>query len=71
MPEIGVLTRTYFAEGQVADCPRRHMRIKWTLFLRQLFMQRHTIIASVTQWDILIMIQNIDIYLRQIIWTTM
>ena len=21
MPEIGVLTRTYFAEGQVSDCP--------------------------------------------------
>ena len=27
-PEKGVLTRTYFAEGQVPDCPRRHMRNK-------------------------------------------
>ena len=42
MPEIGVLTGTYFAECQVPDCPRRHMRIKWTLVLGWLFMQRHT-----------------------------
>ena len=28
MPKIGVLTRTYFAVGQVPDCPQHHMRIK-------------------------------------------
>ena len=25
MPKIGILTRTYFVEGQVPDCPWRHM----------------------------------------------
>ena len=28
MPEIEVLTRTYFAEGQVPERPQRHMCIK-------------------------------------------
>ena len=40
-PEIGVLAGIYFAEYQVPDCPRRHMRIKWTLVPRWLSMQRH------------------------------
>ena len=41
MPEIEIFTRTYFAEGQVPDSPRRHMRIKQTLVLRYLNVQRH------------------------------
>ena len=42
MPEKGILTRTYFVEGQVPDCPRRHMHIKWTLVMGYLIIQRHT-----------------------------
>ena len=33
VPEIGVLTRTFFVECQVPNCPRRYMPIKWTLVL--------------------------------------
>ena len=32
-----------FAWGQVPDCYRCHMRIKWTIVLRWLFMLRHNI----------------------------
>ena len=33
VPEIGVLTGTYFAESQVSNCLRLYLRIKWDNYL--------------------------------------